>query len=167
MWAFFAKARCDMLGAANRVDNAHTAQMKTMPTQARADKAQMPITEAMIETLVRLFYARIRDDSQLGPIFARHIGDDWEPHLQVMFAFWSSMMLGSGRYQGRPMPKHLALKAEVSPPHFELWLALFEQTANEVCGPQIAPLFLAKAALVAENFKRAMFFDPVAIAPKL
>lgn len=129
-------------------------------------KTSPPITEAMIEQLVRLFYARIRTDAELGPIFARHIGEDWEPHLQVMFAFWSSMMLTSGRYKGRPMPKHMALKNEVRPPHFALWLGLFEQAALEVCGPETAQLFLTKAARVAENFKLAMFFDPAAIAPQ-
>ena len=46
--------------------------------------------EAEIEILVRDFYARIRADETLGPIFARVIGEDWEPHLQKMFAFWSS-----------------------------------------------------------------------------
>ena len=46
------------------------------------------IDEAMIERLVRGFYARIREDELLGPIFAARIAD-WEPHLQRMFAFWS------------------------------------------------------------------------------
>src|ERR1700710_1913835 len=46
------------------------------------------ITEAMIERLVRAFYDKVRADPVLGPIFAARI-DNWEPHLQQMFAFWS------------------------------------------------------------------------------
>ena len=54
-------------------------------------RAQTGIDEALIEQLIRSFYARIRDDAVLGPIFAEKI-EDWEPHLQKMFAFWSSVV---------------------------------------------------------------------------
>jgi len=56
-------------------------------TQQVADRTG--IDEAMIERLVRGFYARVRGDDVLGPIFAAKI-DDWEPHLQKMFAFWGA-----------------------------------------------------------------------------
>ena len=42
----------------------------------------------MIERLVRGFYAKVRTDAVLGPIFEARIRD-WEPHLEQMFAFWS------------------------------------------------------------------------------
>lgn len=48
-------------------------------------QAETGIDEAMIERLVRRFYARVRDDDVLGPIFAAQI-DDWEPHLRKMSA---------------------------------------------------------------------------------
>ena len=51
------------------------------------------LTEDMIETLVRTFYARIADHATLGPIFAAEIDGDWEPHLKKMCSFWSSVML--------------------------------------------------------------------------
>jgi hemoglobin len=44
------------------------------------------IDEAMIETLIRGFYARVRQDRLLAPIFESRIAD-WEPHLDKMFAF--------------------------------------------------------------------------------
>jgi hypothetical protein len=66
------------------------------------------IDEAMIDRLIRGFYARVRDDDVLGPIFAEKI-EDWEPHLQKIRAFWSSVALMSGRYHGQPMAKHLPL----------------------------------------------------------
>lgn len=115
--------------------------------------------EAEIEALVRHFYGRIAQDEVLGPIFARVIGDDWEPHLQKMFAFWSSVMLMSGRYKGQPMVAHMRLK-DVRPEHFERWLTLFEQSANEVCAPDVAAAFLLRARRIADSLKTGMFFNP-------
>src|SRR6201996_7260945 len=74
------------------------------------------IDEAMIETLIRAFYARVREDQLLGPVFESRIAD-WEPHLENMFAFWSSLTLHTGRYHGQPMAKHLPL--EVDARHFD------------------------------------------------
>ena len=53
------------------------------------------IDETMIETLIRAFYTRVRQDALLAPIFASRISD-WEPHLDNMFAFWSSLTLHTG-----------------------------------------------------------------------
>ena len=61
--------------------------------------SQTGLNEATIERLVRKFYADVRRDPILGPIFDDRISD-WEPHLQRMCEFWSSLMLMSGRYHG-------------------------------------------------------------------
>src|SRR5882757_7907398 len=63
------------------------------------------ITEENIRRLVDAFYVRVRADSVLGPIFERAIPGDWQPHLEKMYAFWSSVMLTSGRYKGNPVVK--------------------------------------------------------------
>lgn len=118
----------------------------------------------MIENLVRTFYTKVRADADLGPIFAGEIGDDWEPHLHTMFDFWSSMLLKTGRYNGRPMPQHMKLK-QVRPAHFDIWLGLFRETAMDVAGEVYGPMFIMRAERVAENFKRNMFFDPADIDP--
>ena len=65
-----------------------------------------PITEQDIERLVPEFYARVRADAVLGPIFDGAI-EDWPHHLEKLKAFWSSVMLTSGRYKGQPMVAHL------------------------------------------------------------
>jgi hemoglobin len=111
---------------------------------------EAPIDEAMIERLVRAFYARVRADETLGPIFAARI-DDWEPHLHRMFDFWSSLALKSGRYQGQPMAKHLPLPVDAR--HFDRWLALFEETAREVCPPSAAAHFSGLAHRIAESLE--------------
>ncbi|WP_421861362.1 group III truncated hemoglobin [Parvibaculum sp.] len=115
--------------------------------------------EAEIETLVRAFYARIREDDVLGPIFNNAIGDNWEPHLLKMCDFWSSVMLTTGRYKGQPMRAHLKLKT-VTPKHFDRWLVLFRETAEEVCAPETAERFVEKAARIAESLQLGMFFKP-------
>lgn len=83
-------------------------------------------TEEEIIHLVHTFYAKVRRDSLIGPIFNTHI-DDWELHLAKLVDFWSSILRGSGRFSGTPMPKHVALPG-LNPELFQRWLALFKET---------------------------------------
>jgi hemoglobin len=113
-------------------------------------QAETGIDEAMIERLVRGFYARVRADELIGPIFAARIAD-WEPHLQRMCAFWSSVVLMTGRYHGTPMQKHLPLPVDAE--HFDRWLALFEVTAHELCPPKAADHFVERARRIAASLE--------------
>src|SRR5262245_47416686 len=108
------------------------------------------ITEAMIERLVRAFYAKVRDDAVLAPIFDARIAE-WEPHLKQMCAFWSSVALMSGRYQGTPMVKHLPLPVDAA--HFDRWLELFEATAREICPPEAQAHFVERARRIAASLE--------------
>jgi len=108
------------------------------------------IDEVMIERLVRGFYARIREDEMLGPIFAARIRD-WEPHLQRMMAFWSSVALLTGRYGGRPMQMHMNLPVDGR--HFDRWLALFGEVARDVCPAVAADHFIERAHKIAESLE--------------
>jgi hemoglobin len=114
-------------------------------------------TEAQIEDLVATFYARIRQDHELGPIFEQAIGADWGPHLKTMSSFWSSVMLTSGKYKGRPIPAHLKIGA-IQPQHFARWLTLFEATAGDLFPAQLAAAFVERARRIAESFKLAFAF---------
>ena len=109
------------------------------------------ITEAMIRTLVHAFYARVRIDPLLGPIFNRAI-DDWDAHLDKLCGFWSSVTLMTGRYKGTPMQTHAALP-EITPTHFERWLALFQATAIKTCPPDAAAVFVDRANRIAESLQ--------------
>ncbi len=111
--------------------------------------AETGIDEAMIERLVRGFYGRVQTDPVLAPVFARIT--DWETHLQRMFAFWSSVVLLSGRYGGQPMQKHQPLPVDGR--HFDRWLALFEATARDLCPPPAAALFVERARRIAESLE--------------
>lgn len=127
-----------------------------METAGRREKitaeiaALTGIDEPMIERLVRGFYAKVREDALLAPVFEARI-QDWEPHLQRMCAFWSSVALMSGRYHGSPMAKHLPLPIDAA--HFDRWLALFEETARELCPPKAAVHFVERARRIAESLE--------------
>jgi hemoglobin len=117
------------------------------------------ITEANIRRLVDAFYVKVRADAGLGPIFARAIPGDWEPHLQRMYAFWSSVMLTSGRYKGNPVVKHLVIPG-MTPELFTRWLALFDATCRELFDEAVRAAFRVKAERIAESLKLALFYRP-------
>ena len=108
------------------------------------------IDEAMIDALVDTFYARVRDDRLIGPIFADRIAD-WAPHLAQMKLFWSSVALSTGVYQGRPMPKHLPLPVDAR--HFDRWLEIFVETARDLCPPVAAHHFIERARRIAQSLE--------------
>nr|WP_314526473.1 group III truncated hemoglobin [uncultured Brevundimonas sp.] len=128
------------------------------PTGAEARRAaavqrlrdETGIDEAMIDALVEGFYARVRDDGLIGPIFADRI-TDWGPHLAQMKLFWSSVALSTGVYQGRAMPKHLPLPIDAR--HFDRWLEIFVATANDLCPPVAAAHFIERARRIAESLE--------------
>ena len=102
------------------------------------------VTEETIKLLVDAFYARVRRDPALAPIFATAIADDaWPVHLEKMFAFWSSVMLTSGRTMAIRLRPPQGRRFQ--PPMFGDWLDLFEATAADLFVPAIAEQFAGKA----------------------
>lgn len=83
-------------------------------------------TEAEIRDLVHTFYAKARADDALGPVFEAQV-HDWDEHLSTLSDFWSAVLLGTRRFTGMPMPKHVAMP-NLSAALFERWLALWGET---------------------------------------
>ena len=108
------------------------------------------IDEASVARLVRTFYGRAREDDLIGPIFNRAVAD-WDHHIGKITDFWSSMMLKTGRYDGRPMRPHLVLP--LTPSHFDRWLLLFEQTARDIFSADVAEAFVIRARRIADSFE--------------
>jgi hemoglobin len=117
------------------------------------------ISEEGIRRLVDAFYAKVRCDPELAPIFMRAIPGDWQPHLTRMYAFWSSVMLTTGRYKGNPVVKHLVIPG-IRPHLFERWLALFHETCGELFDDGVGEQFRVKAARIAESLMLALFYRP-------
>ena len=124
-------------------------------------KSNLAVTEEDIARLVDHFYGLVRADADLGPIFAAKISD-WGPHLATMRDFWSSVMLKTARFAGRPMPKHAALVPMVTPRHFDIWLGLFRQAVGDLFAPEIAAVFIDRAERIAQSLQLGMYgFDAV------
>ncbi len=128
--------------------------MTNAPRQQLGFVPPAGVDEDGLARLVDAFYAKVREDEMLGPIFNREI-DDWPAHLAKLKDFWSSTMLRSGRYDGRPLPPHLKLP-EISDAHFARWLELFRQTADEQMPQMGAPAVTAMADRIATSFRIAI-----------
>jgi hemoglobin len=108
------------------------------------------LNDQSIATLVDRFYARVREDALLGPVFNGAIGDHWPEHLATLTNFWTSVLLASGRYKGNPMMAHLPIP-QMDKKHFNRWIELWTQTTSEVFGPEISAALVAKASTMGER----------------
>jgi hemoglobin len=111
--------------------------------------------EDEIKNLVLTFYGRVRTDDLIGPVFNRKI-EDWDDHLAKLCDFWSSVILRTRRYEGRPMRAHLLMGDTIRAAHFDRWLDLFEETARDVLPAEAAPVFIQRARQIADSFEFGM-----------
>ena len=121
--------------------------------------AREMVDEGEIPPLVDRFYARVRSDDLLGPIFAGAVGD-WPEHLSRLCDFWSSVMLTSGRYKGSPVSTHLRHSSVLTPVSFERWLALWRITTAEMLEADVAAAMQAKAERIADSLQLAIIHRP-------
>ena len=104
-----------------------------------------------IKVLVNSFYAKILANEILAPIFNTHIQDRWPMHLEKMYTFWQTVLLGEHTYFGSPFPPHARLP--VTHIHFEQWLTLFKETINELFYGERANEAIWRANKMAEMFE--------------
>ncbi|QDA61435.1 group III truncated hemoglobin [Hymenobacter jejuensis] len=86
-------------------------------------------TEADIKTLINSFCQKANGDELLAPLFSAVAQIHWPNHLTGMYDFWSSVLLGTNRHAGEPIPRHLALPA--SGPHSQRWISLFFKAVED------------------------------------
>jgi hemoglobin len=127
----------------------HNALAQRAAFEAEAG-ARTGIDEEMIRRLVHILYDRVRADAVLGPIFDARISD-WKPHLAPMWAFWSSVMLMTGRYHGRPMQAHAALPIDAG--RIDCWLALFLASVRQGCSASAAEHFIEKTWIITASLR--------------
>ena len=121
------------------------------------------VGEDAIRRQVHTFYARVRRHPVLGPIFNEAV-EDWDEHLAKLCDFWSSVLLATGRFRGSPMAAH-ARRPEIQDEHFALWLALFAETAREVCPPDAARLFIEKSEMIGRSLRLGLAVSRGEIPP--
>ena len=103
-----------------------------------------------IKIFVDEFYAKVRNDQLIGPVFLEAIPDDWQPHLNKMYAFWNAALFGVAGFRGNPFAKHAPLKIELQ--HFNRWLELFYETIDENFEGFVAEDAKHRAELMANTF---------------
>jgi len=111
-----------------------------------------------INILVNAFYAKIRTDDLLGPIFNGHISDEkWPEHLDKLTDFWESNLFGVAKFNGNPTQKHVNvdrnLNHSISHSHFEHWLKIWSETIDELYTGERAE----KAKKIARSIASAQF----------
>lgn len=87
---------------------------------------------AEIEQLVNTFYDRVRQDDVLGFIFEQVAKTDWATHLPKMYAFWETVIFGTGGFSGNPLAAHARLVplTDMGKEKFDRWLELFSGTVD-------------------------------------
>lgn len=127
---------------------------KPIATAAFQHKAaETGVTEADIRGLISEFYARVRSDPTLKPVFEDIIGRNWEAHIETVRSFWLYVTGLDRRYNARNFvrahEKWPAIRAELLP----RWLALFRETADELCTPSQAAVLIDIAQRMAETLE--------------
>ncbi|PKG43831.1 group III truncated hemoglobin [Psychroflexus sp. MES1-P1E] len=96
-----------------------------------------------VNILVNRFYAKIRKDGLLGPIFNAHISEEqWPEHLIKLTGFWETNLLGVSKFKGNPSSKHIKIDAnlghKIEQDHFGRWLKLWFETIDELYNGELA-----------------------------
>ncbi len=142
-----------MRAAASEMVERETAHGHRSRHRLRASGSGGRVTEPLVRRVIDAFYAKVRRDPALGPVFDGIIQDDWPPHIERICAFWlTATRLGCG-YEGRGfMPahlKHAAIRASLLPQ----WLLLFSETARELCPPAGANVLIDIAERMADSIR--------------
>lgn len=105
-----------------------------------------------IATLVQDFYADVRADPRLGPVFDAAVGEHWPAHIARLTDFWCTVMLASGDFQGNVYGKHMALNG-VDADHFVRWLGLFEKHVARMFTPPVRTEFMTVAQRIGSSLQ--------------
>lgn len=116
------------------------------------------IDDTSLAALLVEFYAKVRLDPLLGPVFHAMVGEEddaWAPHLRRVHDFWSSVTMGTGRYGGRPMQVHAAIPG-LDGAHFQRWLSLFGETVGRLFTAPAAAFLCEKADRMGEALQQGI-----------
>jgi hemoglobin len=103
-----------------------------------------------LSRLLRHFYADVRQDPLIGPIFNAQI-KDWKHHLEVIASFWETIIGGPSTY-ARPMPmKHLTLRLREE--DFERWLFLWQANCRAQLSSDVAKEMIDLANHIAHRLR--------------
>lgn len=111
-----------------------------------------------VARLVRLFYAKVRRDPDIGAFFNQSISD-WPEHLEKLTDFWETNLFFVSKYKGNPIVAHQEVHKKtgfkINDYHFGIWLRLWMQTIDENFFGQVAD----KAKNRARNIATRLFIS--------
>ncbi|MEO5999562.1 MAG: group III truncated hemoglobin [Chitinophagaceae bacterium] len=110
-----------------------------------------------IKLLVNTFYDKVREDDFLAPIFNAQIQDRWPQHLEKMYTFWQTVLLGEHTYFGNPFPPHANLPVDHT--HFVQWITLFTKTIEDLFSGEKAEEALWRANKIAQMFETKIDYN--------
>ena len=113
------------------------------------------ITEQSVNALVERFYAKVRLDAVLAPIFERALAGGWDAHIATMREFWCSALRVKRSYRGDMLAAHERL-GKLPRSLFPRWLALFRETAEECFSEAPAAIICDRARKTARNLESAL-----------
>lgn len=135
------------------------------PEENPLQNAPVPSVET-ITLLVHGFYADVRGDPLLGPVFNEALHDRWDAHLARLVDFWSTVALGTRSFRGNVFGKHMELEG-VTPAHFAAWVGLWQRHTDRLFAPDVARELQVVAHGIARNLFRGYFGnDPAFPAPQ-
>lgn len=104
-----------------------------------------------VSTLIHTFYARVRENEEIGYFFNETI-TDWPHHLEKLTDFWESNLFMVSKFRGNPAVAHRKVDQKfdqsISQEHFGEWLNMWFQTIDD--------LFEGDRANIAKNRARNM-----------
>ncbi len=110
---------------------------------------------AVIRRLIEAFYAKVRQDAVLGPVF-NDIVEDWDAHVEKVCAFWRyAARLDRGYNSHDFMPAHVR-HAQIQAALLPQWLLLFRRTAREICTDEAATILVDIAERMAESIELSL-----------
>ncbi|HRI12826.1 MAG TPA: group III truncated hemoglobin [Verrucomicrobiota bacterium] len=104
-----------------------------------------------LKDLLRHFYADVRQDRVLAPIFEARI-HDWPKHLETIQSFWARQTGGPSNYAGGFATAHLPL--DLQEEHFQRWLGLWERQCRQQFDPEVADLLIQRALEIGRHLRR-------------
>lgn len=123
------------------------------------------ISEALVTRVLDDFYAKVRRDPILGPVFSTIIGEDWTAHMEKIRRFWCSALRIRPGYEGRAfMPAHLRHDS-IQASQMDRWMELFRETVAEDVDETQRAAFLRVAVSMSENLAISLARRDGGIAP--
>ena len=127
--------------------------------------SRIDLTAVQIDKVVAVFYAKVRRDPTLGPVFADKVSD-WPSHETKIAAFWRNAILHERSYSGNPMRKHMQA-GTVKDRHFPIWLALFDGVLAAQLPVDVAARCSALAHLIGAGLRFGLTMDSTDGVPNL